>query len=68
MLGKIYTKAGEENFIANIIKNSLAVDVPKYVILRMAINKSFRLEYKSLDNPCYAMDFLVGVENIICPK
>lgn len=54
MLGKIYTKAGEENFIANIIKNSLAVDVPKYVILRMAINKSFRLEYKSLDNPCYA--------------
>ena len=54
MLGKIYTKAGEENFIANIIKNSLAVDGPKYVILRMAINKSFRLEYKSLDNPCYA--------------
>ena len=54
MLGKIYTKAGEENFIANIIKNSLAIDVPKYVILRMAINKSFRLEYKSLDNPCYA--------------
>ena len=55
MLGKIYTKAGEEIFIQNIIKNALAIDsLPKYVILRLAINKTFRLEYKRLDNPCYS--------------
>ena len=55
MLGKIYTKAGEEIFIQNIIKNALAIDsLPKYVILRLAINKTFRLEYKRLDNPSYA--------------
>ncbi|MDL0089575.1 FtsK/SpoIIIE domain-containing protein [Campylobacter gastrosuis] len=54
MLGKIYTKPGEEQFIANVIKNSLQIDLPKYVILRLAINKSIRLEYKSLDNPCYS--------------
>lgn len=55
MLGKIYTKAGEEIFIQNIIKNALVIDsLPKYVILRLAINKTFRLEYKRLDNPSYA--------------
>lgn len=53
MLTRIYTTPGEEIFILNIIKNSLAIDLPKYIILRLAINKSFRLEYKSLDNPLY---------------
>lgn len=54
MLTRIHTKPGEENFISNVIKNSLAIDLPKYIILRLAINKSFRLEYKRLDNPSYS--------------
>lgn len=70
MLGKIYTKAGEENFIQNIIKNALAIDsLPKYVILRLAINKTFRLEHKRLDNPClYHTMEVQKEENIIWNK
>ncbi|WP_346745147.1 FtsK/SpoIIIE domain-containing protein [uncultured Campylobacter sp.] len=55
MLGKIYTKTGEENFINSIINNSLCIaNLPKYFILRLALNKCFKLEYRSLDHECYS--------------
>lgn len=50
MASKFFTKTGEENFINTLIKNGLNIDIPKYYILRLAINKSFRLKYYPLDN------------------
>lgn len=51
MASKFFTKTGEENFINNVIKNGLKIpNLPKYYILRLAINKSFRLSYYPLDH------------------
>lgn len=51
MAKKFFTKTGEENFISTLKSNGLKIaNLPKYFILRLAINKSFRLPYYSLDN------------------
>ena len=51
MASKFFTKTGEENFINTVIKNGLKIpNLPKYYILRLAINKSFRLSYYPLDH------------------
>ena len=51
MASKFFTKTGEENFINTLIKNGLQISgLPKYYILRLAINKSFRLQHYPLDN------------------
>ncbi len=54
MASKIYTTSKEEYLIDNIRKNGLELsNLPKYIILRLAINISFTLSYKALNDIFY---------------
>lgn len=55
MASKFNTKPGEEQFINTVIKNGFKFDLPKYIMLRLAINMSFKLPYYSLDNEIWCV-------------
>ena len=63
MATKFNTKPGEEQFINTVIKNGFKFELPKYIILRLAINISFRLPYYSLDNKIWSDSISYSGEN-----
>ncbi|QKF64122.1 FtsK/SpoIIIE domain-containing protein [Campylobacter corcagiensis] len=56
MASRVFTTGLEENFINTIIKGLKFSkgEIPKYIVLRLAISKSFRLDYKPLNDPIWA--------------
>lgn len=57
MASKFNTKPGEEQFIETVITNGFKFkisELPKYIMLRLAINVSFKLSYYSLDNEIWS--------------
>ena len=63
MATKFNTKPGEEQFINTVIKNGFKFELPKYIMLRLAINISFRLPYYSLDNKIWSDSISYSGEN-----
>lgn len=63
MASKFNTKPGEEQFINTVIKNGFKFDLPKYIMLRLAINMSFKLPYYSLDNEIWCTSVPYSGEN-----
>ncbi|MCD8213410.1 MAG: hypothetical protein LUC34_05115 [Campylobacter sp.] len=68
MAAKIFTKGEEESLITTIISNGLKFrnsEISKYVILRLAIVKAFKLEYKALDDQIWAEKCLKSTNSSI---
>lgn len=66
MASKFNTKPGEEQFINTVITNGLKFklsELPKYIMLRLAINVSFKLSYYSLDNEIWTNSIPYNGEN-----
>lgn len=66
MASKFNTKPGEEQFINTVITNGLKFklsELPKYIMLRLAINISFKLSYYSLDNEIWSNTIPYNGEN-----
>lgn len=56
MASKIFTTNLEESFINTLIYRGFKFnkgEIPKYTILRLAISKAFKLEYKPLNDPIW---------------
>lgn len=67
MASKFNTKPGEEQFINTVITNGLKFklnELPKYIMLRLAINVSFKLSYYSLDNEIWTNSIPYNGENL----